>query len=360
MEALARAEYIPAGMELFGGQNARSWAVIQKTLENSDYYVLIVGNRYGSKEAVSGLSYTEMEYDCARRLDIPVVALLHKNRGSLEAQFVDDDRALDKFINKVKIDCQVDFWLKKEDLPKLALQGIIKTIRDFPRTGWSRSNSEVEGPLIAQLMPSLRNRVHGSTYRENVEARVVYRLDDAEKMIAVTDRVSYLLRGPDPQQLQLLWQFAPEELKGVNSLKITAQGYAENGAKLSKPVVIFELKNVNGFRAIAPSVLKKIATISGYRDYRIELQSEYLIEEGAFISWEMPLLTHGYALHLLFPKEDLRVKNFKVYDPIGGDAPQPDRTETYFALKLFGWILPDSGLAWQLERTNNSKNRQTP
>ena len=62
-EILLMADCIPAGMEAFVATNDEQFNVIKKVIDLCDYYVLIIGGRYGSVNEKTGLSYTEMEYD---------------------------------------------------------------------------------------------------------------------------------------------------------------------------------------------------------------------------------------------------------------------------------------------------------
>lgn len=61
VEAILDAGHIPAGMELFKAGKSQM-RTIQKWIDGSDVYMLILGGRYGSIEEESGLSYTELEY----------------------------------------------------------------------------------------------------------------------------------------------------------------------------------------------------------------------------------------------------------------------------------------------------------
>ena len=38
----------PAGMELFSAADEEQWQIIKETIDSSDYYILIVGRKYGS------------------------------------------------------------------------------------------------------------------------------------------------------------------------------------------------------------------------------------------------------------------------------------------------------------------------
>ena len=49
--------HIPAGMELFSAADEEQFSYIKKILDECDYYVLVIGGRYGSVDD-EGISYT--------------------------------------------------------------------------------------------------------------------------------------------------------------------------------------------------------------------------------------------------------------------------------------------------------------
>ena len=63
--------HFPIGMEMFSAGDNDQWTVITNTIDKSDYYVIILGHRYGSL-AEDGFSYTEKEYDYATSKGIPI------------------------------------------------------------------------------------------------------------------------------------------------------------------------------------------------------------------------------------------------------------------------------------------------
>lgn len=67
------ANCIPAGMEVFVATNEEQFKVIKQVINLCDYFVLIIGARYGSLNETTGLSYTKMEYDYAVSKNIPVL-----------------------------------------------------------------------------------------------------------------------------------------------------------------------------------------------------------------------------------------------------------------------------------------------
>lgn len=91
IETILTMNQFPAGMEMFSAANEEQWEIIKETIDCSDYYVLIVGNKYGSIDPASGSSYTEKEFDYAVRQKIPVLAFVIANDVSTTADNLEKD-----------------------------------------------------------------------------------------------------------------------------------------------------------------------------------------------------------------------------------------------------------------------------
>lgn len=89
MQALLELDCIPAGMELFPAANEDQWTLIKQVIDDCDYYIVILGGRYGSI-GPDGHSYTEMEYRYALDAGKPVIAFVHKDPGKLPANKCED------------------------------------------------------------------------------------------------------------------------------------------------------------------------------------------------------------------------------------------------------------------------------
>ena len=83
---------MPTGMELFPATDDSAWQLHQDVIDGSDYYVLIVGGRYGSLDG-AGLGYTEKEYTYALATKKPVIPLLHENPDNLSRDKTETDGA---------------------------------------------------------------------------------------------------------------------------------------------------------------------------------------------------------------------------------------------------------------------------
>jgi hypothetical protein len=140
IQALLEMECLPAGMELFPAANESQWDLIKQAIDDSDYYVVVVGGRYGSM-GPEGVSYTEQEYDYAVSTGMPVLGFVHADPDSLprSKSEVDPDgyARLAAFRNKVKTR-PVRFYTSAEDLGgKVSRSLTIARTRD-PREGWIR------------------------------------------------------------------------------------------------------------------------------------------------------------------------------------------------------------------------------
>jgi hypothetical protein len=142
IEALLEMDAIPAGMELFAAGDTDQWTLIQQVIDQSDYYIVIVGGRYGSMTA-EGISYTEKEYDYALGQGIPVMGFVHRDPDSIVKGKSEMDpeasRKLDAFREKVQQKITRDYSTPSE-LGGVVSRGLHKLQKDAPRPGWVRGD----------------------------------------------------------------------------------------------------------------------------------------------------------------------------------------------------------------------------
>ncbi len=82
-DAILTTDCIPSGMESFVATDDEQFEVIKKVIDLCDYYILLIGGRYGTINDKTGKSYTEMEYDYAISKKIPVLVFARNNIDSL-------------------------------------------------------------------------------------------------------------------------------------------------------------------------------------------------------------------------------------------------------------------------------------
>lgn len=153
MKAILEIGHIPIGMEMFSAADDDSWTLIQRQIDQCDYYLVIVAHRYGST-AADGISYTEKEYDYARKSDIPTIGFIIEdsapwpgNKRDLEPE---KQAALMRFKKKLQ-EKQVDYWKDEGTLQARVMAALPKLINLRPRPGWIRG-TEAAGPeVLAEL-----------------------------------------------------------------------------------------------------------------------------------------------------------------------------------------------------------------
>lgn len=162
IEAILDLGHIPIGMEAFQASNEEQWSYIKKRIDEADYYIIIVAERYGST-ADDGRSYTEMEYDYAREKGVPVAAFLLHDEARTEwrrekADSIDDRKKIDLFRKK----CQgllVKFWRNKDDLAAACTKSISHLMSNFPRDGWIPAKDAIR-PEVANEFARLTEENH--------------------------------------------------------------------------------------------------------------------------------------------------------------------------------------------------------
>lgn len=119
LRAILELDHMPAGMELFPAGDDSAWQLIKDVIDASDYYVLIVGGRYGSLDE-EGIGYTEKEYDYAISTKKPVIPLLHQNPDNLPRERTEIDESswkkLVEFRSKVEKRHTCVYWMARQNL----------------------------------------------------------------------------------------------------------------------------------------------------------------------------------------------------------------------------------------------------
>ncbi len=148
IEAVMKAGMIPAAMELFSATGEAPLEAIKPIIYDSDYYLLIIGGKYGTVEKSSQLSYTELEYDFAVEQGKRVIAFIHADPDNLPSHLRESSssmrKRLQKFRTKAASGRLVRFWNTKEDLMKDIPASINTVVSTLPaKTCWIHVNEDV-------------------------------------------------------------------------------------------------------------------------------------------------------------------------------------------------------------------------
>lgn len=137
---------IPVGMEQFPASNMSQMECIKKMLDDCDYYILIIGGRYGSLDD-DGIGYTEKEYNYAIQKGIPVMAFVNLHPEKLpnekcEHANIEKFKAFrDRVWNAKKL---VKGYSDIGDLKANVVTAVNAAIREYPGIGWVRATDFVQ------------------------------------------------------------------------------------------------------------------------------------------------------------------------------------------------------------------------
>ncbi len=154
-EILLMADCIPAGMEAFVASNAQQFEVIKKVIDLCDYYVLIIGGRYGTINKETDLSYTEMEYNYAVSKGIPILVFaiddnvkLAKANKESNAKLIEK---LKEFKKKAMTNRLASVWKDLGDLSGQVAISIMKIREEDKRPGWIRGDEYNPTELLQKI-----------------------------------------------------------------------------------------------------------------------------------------------------------------------------------------------------------------
>ncbi|MFA3153352.1 DUF4062 domain-containing protein [Acinetobacter baumannii] len=175
VEAILKSGHIPAGMELFTASNQSQWTIIQKWIDESDIYMLILGGRYGSIEPDSGLSYTELEYNYALEKGKPLFAVVMKEdaldkkvqthgRSVFESE---NPHKLKEFRTKV-LSYMTSFFEDNKDIKLAVHESVGKLQQENKLMGWIRANDVPDPQQYLDQITALQKEKE-KLYEENAK-----------------------------------------------------------------------------------------------------------------------------------------------------------------------------------------------
>jgi hypothetical protein len=154
IQALLELDCIPVGMELFPAADDDQWTLIKRLIDDCDYYILIIGGRYGSTNK-EGISYTQMEYEYALNKSIPIISFLHKNPENIVLGKSEQDPNLkDKLVQFKNLVQQkmVKYFETPVELGSVVSRSLIKLIKEKDRPGWVRATNLLSDEAMQELL----------------------------------------------------------------------------------------------------------------------------------------------------------------------------------------------------------------
>lgn len=234
IKAILEMYHIPIGMEMFSAEDEDQWEIIRRTIEVSDYYILVLGLRYGSKTS-EGISFTQKEYEYALERNIPILAFVMKDTVSLSKDKRDNDLSeITAFRELVLTNSKMaQFWETKGELIKNVSISLMKQIMQKPGIGWIRGdNARAEEALSKELTAlskenrELRERVTELESKisskipaisVDIESPVVdkhfnsYRKTEMPELLRFEDIEAHLLEFVSEQDIQIYNSSIPSQ-----------------------------------------------------------------------------------------------------------------------------------------------------
>ncbi|EFM40191.1 hypothetical protein HMPREF0379_0049 [[Eubacterium] yurii subsp. margaretiae ATCC 43715] len=178
-QVLIACNCLPIGMERFPSADMEQFEYIKNAMKYTDYYVLIIGGRYGSINEEEGISYTEMEYNYAVENKIPVLVFVKDETSISKNQMDEHQSELKLFIKKTTSNRLRGRTFKTTDELKVnVMQSINYEKLNNPRTGWIRADFGSPTELLVKV-----NRLTD----ENVELKKIIESNSCDKSILVGD-----------------------------------------------------------------------------------------------------------------------------------------------------------------------------
>lgn len=137
----------PVGMEFLPAFNDSQWEFVKQVIDDSDIFLVIIGGRYGSiQSSENPISYVEMEYDYAKKMNKRIIPLVCDNIEELPAKKVEKSfmgiEQLKAFIHKVENEQLVKFWSCKSDLKNAIITTLILQRSHLDDSDGDRDNKE--------------------------------------------------------------------------------------------------------------------------------------------------------------------------------------------------------------------------
>lgn len=205
IQGLLEADCFPAGMELFPAADDEKFDLIKGVIDDSDYYLLILGGRYGSEDDETELSYTEMEYDYAVESGKPIIAFVHGEPDKIPVGQTDENdkkaAKLKAFRDKVEKNKVVKRWTNGDQLPGFAAQALMRLRRVSPAVGWVRGDQAMT-PEVALKISEMELELERLRTELKTTAKYEFGL------------IENISSGPDEVSLDLFvdyWAYESEE-----------------------------------------------------------------------------------------------------------------------------------------------------
>lgn len=173
VEALLANGCIPMGVGMCPRDaSAEQWNAIKAMIDECDYYIIVVGGRYGSL-APTGISYTHREFIYAQTKRKPMASLIHEQPENLPPEkrerTAEGVARLRDFKELVAKGTLVRPWSQQDDLAPGTQRLLAQLVKTHPAAGWVRAgqvtdlNAVRENQELRKQLDELRREMEQMT-----------------------------------------------------------------------------------------------------------------------------------------------------------------------------------------------------
>lgn len=164
--------HFPICMENFVASQYHQMNFIKEQLDTADMFIIIIGKRYGSCPRGDTCSFTEHEYEYAKQIGLPILALISSDKYTpdekLIAEAPDKKEGLSRFLEKLQKERLSAFWDNAADLSSKANASIEKLIRKDVE-GWIRETKyqRIKRQEITDRINNLQKTIYSIDFLSN-------------------------------------------------------------------------------------------------------------------------------------------------------------------------------------------------
>ncbi|MEP5727919.1 MAG: DUF4062 domain-containing protein [Sulfitobacter sp.] len=144
----------PVQMESFPAADEGQLEFIKSLIDQCDYYILIIGGRYGSI-GPDGMSYTHKEYRYAVEKGVPVLVVVHENAdditGGKSEKTQTGRKKLEGFIAEATKERLRTTWSSAEQLKLRVREALDHAKATKVRSGWVRGDTIASVEVLEEL-----------------------------------------------------------------------------------------------------------------------------------------------------------------------------------------------------------------
>lgn len=257
MHALLELDCMPSGMELFPAANDEQWELIKKVIDDCDYYIVIIGGRYGTVSK-SGLSYTEMEYRYALEKKLPIIGFLHKEPESIAAKKTEsstEGKEKLKTFRELVASKMCKYWKTPEELGSVVSRSLIKLIKTNPAIGWIKANNAFSAEASSEIL--------------KLKTKIEQLQNEIEKINSGPPAGTELLaQGNDISKFNLIVSSSPNDNQYTSNSRYESVELTWNGLFFAaSPLMIDEASNTEIEKAIDDFVYSEFYHVIKKRDF---------------------------------------------------------------------------------------------